>query len=186
MKHVVLPIALLSLACGSIAPEPPDGLDDQNDRQSRLVVTPESDGVARVDVDAHVEDVWVYFDLETGTQTGEDEAWDLAFMRFQIRTAVSAARVDSTFDELTFAPADGYRVDAEDSDDEGTDPDYAFLYPEPWYSYELATHRLTPYDVTYVVESTEGAFFKVGMVTYYDAAGSSGHPSFRFARLPTP
>lgn len=175
-------VAFACAACGSIDFTSPRQLDSVD---GRSLVTGEGE-VATVLIDAHVEGVWVFFDLETGTEVDESDAWDLAFQRFQIRTSDAAARVATPFEELTSAPAEGYQFDAEDSDDDGEDPDYAFLFPEPWYEYQLATHRLDAIDVTYVVRTFEGHHFKVQMLDYYDAAGSSGHPSFRYASIDSP
>lgn len=183
-------VLCLSAACGDL--QPPGNDDDTTPLESRVTVTDEGDGVHRLEVDAHAEDAWIYFDLETRKQIvpadpADDRTWDLAFQRFHIRTNGAVARLDGAdFDALVTAPADGYLVDEDDSDDEGTDPDFAFLKGDAWYAYDLASHKLTARDVVFVVRTPEGNHFKVRMLGYYDAAGSSGHPSLLFAQVANP
>lgn len=188
-------------ACGTIEPQPPGDTPDGGEipKTERIEFTAEAAGVFVAEVDAHVEDEWVYLDLETAkevtpTDPAHDQVWDLAFSRFLVRTngGISgagngaAARVSGGFDAVTVAPSTGYLEDAEDSADEGEDPDYAFHAGDAWYAYDVATHRLDPRDVVYVVRTPEGHSFKVRMLGYYDDAGSSGHPSLRFAPVSAP
>ncbi len=161
-------------------------------------------GVARsATIDASDYDLWVYLDLESGlfvnpTDSGsgarmnmeapEDSLdWDLAFQRFKVKSnggisgngGVEGVRLDGVdFAALVKAPTSGYIVDAEDSDDVDTDPDYIFLGETPWYDYAGApTHALSPADAVYVVRSVEGNYFKVQFTAYYDASGTSGFPA---------
>lgn len=61
-----------------------------------------------------------------------------------------------------------------------------------WYHYSGfcaeggGVHHISPRDAVYVVRARDGKFWKLRMLSYYDSAGSSGHPSFEFARINTP
>ena len=46
-----------------------------------------------------------------------------------------------------------------------------------WYNYDFATHVLTPKDVVYFIQTTDGVF-KFRVVDYYNESGESGFLSF--------
>ncbi|MBV1860780.1 MAG: HmuY family protein [Nannocystaceae bacterium] len=144
-------------------------------------------------VDASDEVLWVYFDLETGTELEvfdptEDLRWDLAFRRFHIATnsgvsgsaGSEVALLSQPFDDVSELPDAGFVVDEADGDDENEDPDYAF---RDWYDYNFMTHVLTPQAQTYVVVTGSGNAFKVALERYYDEAGTSGFPTVAWAAL---
>ncbi len=124
-----------------------------------------------------------------------DEGWALAFRRFHVLSngGVSgrggicvAALSGAAFEEIDEAPEEGFVVDAPDSpQDEDELPDNAFLPPqgEAWYAYDDSDNTLRPNDITYVVRAPDGVF-KMRFLSYYDAVGGSGHPSFRWEPLP--
>jgi hypothetical protein len=154
---------------------------------------PREAGGQQTTVDATDETLWVYFDLETGTQLEvadplEDLQWDLAFQRFHIATnsgisgnaGAEVAIAPQAFDDVTTVPTEGFIVDEADSDDENENPDYAF---HEWYDYNFMTHVLTPKPQTYVVVTGSGNAFKVAIEQYYDDAGTSGVPTFNWAPL---
>lgn len=160
------------------------------------------DGVITTTVDASATDAWRYLDLETGLAVMPDDAWadsswDLGFQRFYVITnggisgasGGAAARLpEQSFDALGEAPESGWIVDAPDGEeDDDTGTDTAFnggpANVNDWYDYDLSTHRLTPRDVTFVVRSAQGNFFKLQMLGYYDGAGSPGVVRFRWARV---
>ncbi len=187
---------LLGAGCADdIKPEP-----TPEPTETRITSSALGNGVTRSIVDATQEEHWVYMDLDTGLEVTpaspeSSPDWDVAFKRFQVKSnggisgtggvqAVKLAGAD--FDAVTRAPVDGWIVDAEDSDDEGTEPDFVFLTDGFWYDYDLATHALTPADQVYVVQSSGGAFFKIAFLGYYDAAGSSGFPTFQWASVLPP
>lgn len=191
-------IALLASACGDdLRPEPDDGTPDS---ESRITHTDLGNGVTRSSVDATSEEAWVYLDLDTGNEVSPaspelDPDWDIAFQRFQVRSnsgisgpggVQTAILMEQDFDALTEAPSSGWRIDAEDSDDEGTEPDYVFLQEGHWYGYDLATHTLRPREWVYVVKTGAGAHFKLQFLGYYDDAGTSGIPSFKWAPVGAP
>jgi heme-binding HmuY-like protein len=168
---------------------------------NRVESTDQGGGTTLTRIDATKNDLWVYLDLETGAEVfpaapGSSLAWDLGFQRFKIRTnsgtsgtggMETAPLPGASFDELTKAPASGYVVDQEeDSADEGTDPDYAFLLDPAWYLYDLGVHAVKARDIVYVVKTVESGFYKVQMTGYYDDAGTGGYPTFRWAPVAPP
>lgn len=140
---------------------------------------------------------WVYVQLSSGKEVMPQDPqnstdWDLALQRFQIKVnggisgkgGVEVALVTGiTFPALATAPQSGYVTDKQDSADEDSDPDYAFVQQGTWYNYTAMTHLLTPKDQVYVVRATTGAHYKLQMSGYYDQAGSSGYPAFRWQLL---
>lgn len=144
-------------------------------------------------IDASDEVLWVYLDLETGTELevddpADDLRWDLAFRRFHIATnggvsgsaGSEVALVPQLFDEVSSIPDSGFLVDASDGDDDNEDPDYVF---RDWYDYNFMTHVLTAHPQTYVVLTGSGNAFKVAIEHYYDEAGTSGFPTVAWAAL---
>jgi hypothetical protein len=125
---------------------------------------------------------WTYADFETGKAVTATDAWDLRFQRFHISTnggvsgsgGVRVAPVTgTTFAALTAAPTTGFVADAADGNGDGV-PDYAFDQGATWYSYNDASHVLTPLPIVWVVETDGGATLKLEIANYYDAAGTSG------------
>ena len=160
------------------------------------------DGTVTTTVDATHNVDWHYLDLETGLAVttdvpSPDTRWDLAFQRFKILSnggvsgpgGAAVAVLSEPFDALTRAPETGYVLDAPDGEtDRDTDNDSAFVNGvDDWYAYEETTHLLTPRtDRVYVVRTSEGGYFKVQLVGYYDGAGTPGFVRFRWARVESP
>ncbi|HJL14323.1 MAG TPA: HmuY family protein [Sandaracinaceae bacterium LLY-WYZ-13_1] len=153
------------------------------------------DGVVTTVVDATDDSTWHPLDLDTGVST--DEGWDLSFSRFRVRVnggvtgsgGVQVAALDGqAFDDVTQAPEEGWTVPVPDGeDDDDTEADNVFNNgTSDWYDYELETHTLTPRDVTYVVASTDGAFFKLRFLDYYDDAGSPAFVRYTWAPVDPP
>jgi hypothetical protein len=150
--------------------------------------------VTETTVDAQSSQELVYFDLDTGESVGQDDAWDLAFTRNYIRCNGGASGdkgvelvviEGQSFEAVTEPPSEGFELDQSDSpEDSNNEPDNAFNRPAgSWYDYNLNTHALTPRDVTYVVHSSEGAYFKLRIEGYYDKAGTAGIVRFLWAKL---
>lgn len=164
-------------------------------------------------VNATDRDDWIFFRFATGEQVlvspqrsdagsgnepsfeAPDEDWDLAFQRFHVRSNGGVTAPGNTqvavlegeeFEPLVQAPANGYLVDVEDSDDEDSVVDTPFATGVGWYNYDSSDNSLSPNDITYVVQTDEGAYFKMRFTDYYDAARSSGHPEFIWAPLASP
>jgi hypothetical protein len=151
----------------------------------------------RTRVDASNSEAWRYFSFATGAEvTPADPTsspdWDLAFQRFHILSnggvsgsggAAIAVVASQTLADLGAAPADGYLEDQADGDDDDSIAESAFSMGDGWYAYDSATNRLSPHPNVYVVRTGSGAFYKLAIVDYYDAAGTSGYPSFEWAGL---
>lgn len=159
-----------------------------------VVNVPNPDGSTTTSIDASDAELWIGFDLDTGLASDESGSWDLAFRRANIRVnggtsgsaGVQVAIVPGTdFETVSEAPASGYLTDQADSDDEDSDPDYAFLADGAWYEYDLATHTLTPRARVYVIQSSEGAWFKLQILDYY-RDGDGGYPVFQWAPVAAP
>jgi hypothetical protein len=193
------PLLLLCLAaCGDIQPRPePDAGTPDGEPPALFRHTVEADGTVTTLVDASDGVAWRALDLDT-TGSGDASAqsgWDLSFQRFHIRTrggvngpgGVQVALVQASFESITTAPASGYHEDVADGEDSDTEPDNVFeRVEEGWYSYDLKTHTLTPRDRTYVVRSDEGHYFKLRLLSYYDAAGAPALISFRWKQVDPP
>jgi hypothetical protein len=190
-------VAAVTACAADLQPDPPGGGDpDGGSAQSHITHTDNGDGSTTTQVDATRDAEWVHLDLETKTEvTAADPAWDLAFQRFKIKIdgGVSGAGgmevavlPAADFGAMAVAPADGYITDDPDGDDEGSEPELAFLRGDGWYSYDPATHVLAPRDRVHVVRSVEGGYFKLEMTNYYDGAGTSGFPTFRWAPVASP
>ncbi|WP_434391279.1 HmuY family protein [Melittangium boletus] len=133
-------------------------------------------------------------DLDTRAEADAavDATWDLAFQRFHVRTrggangsgGVKVAVLEGVdFAALRAAPTSGY---LEDEASDGTTPGTVFEREGDWYNYEVGTHKLTPKPKVYVVRGDQGRHFKLQVVNYYDAVGTSGVMTVRWAELPTP
>jgi len=157
----------------------------------------DGDGVLLTRVDATSEDGWVYLSLTNGSQldvgdAASDDRWGLGFRRFHIKlnggdsgsAGVSALVLeDAAFDDVATAPAEGYVEDQPDGEDDNEDPDYVFA---DWYGYNIMTHVLTPQPWVYVVRTDDERYYRVQITDYYDDAGSSGYPSFRWSEIDAP
>jgi len=167
---------------------------------ARVVTEPGSGGALTTTVDASNRDLWVYFSFSTEAEVSPEDAanspdWDLAFQRFNIISnggasgsggAAVAILEGASFDDVSQAPADGYLEDQPDSDDDDTVIDSAFAEGDGWYDYDSSDNTLSPKPIVYVVRAPSGAYYKLALLDYYDAAGSSAHPSFSWAELPAP
>lgn len=163
-----------------------------------VVTEPAADGSFTTRVDATDAEAWIYFSFLSGAQViPADPAtsldWDLGFQRFHIISnggasgsagAAVARLVDQAFDAVLAAPSDGYVADLPDGDDDDTLADTLFEEGDGWYDYDESTNRLSPRPHVYVVQTGRGSRYKLVILDYYDAAGSSGHPSFSWAELP--
>lgn len=188
--------ALLSLALGAGCAEDLK-LDEQDGPLEPVDTESLDDGSFMTRVDASSSEEWIYFSFVSGRQIipldpANNSDWDLGFQRFHIISnggasgsggADVAVLVDQTFDTVVAAPVDGYMADQPDGDDTDTVVDTVFEAGDGWYAYDDMTNRLSPRANVYVVRTARGAHYKLSILDYYDAAGSSGHPSFSWAPL---
>ena len=142
----------------------------------------------------------------------DPNSWDVAFKRTDIKlnggvsgsgTVAIADGLRDSWDARTAATTDTakYHTDATDK--------LAFItYPAAertgdatcgninsdfgWYYYSgfcdegKGIHHISPRDVVYVVKGRDGNYWKLRMLDYYDAAGSSAHPAVEFAPVTKP
>ncbi len=154
-----------------------------------------------VDADVAKTNTFTYFSFGTGAvaspatpSTSVD--WDIAFKSTTIiaNSGVSGAGTVSVkrhagadFDALTKADASGYVIDAADGADSDTAVDNGFLLGDAWYHYAGApTHLVTPKDHVYVVRANSGKYYKMKVVSYYDAAGTARYVTFKWAEITSP
>jgi hypothetical protein len=126
----------------------------------------------------------VHFDLDTGSEVGEEGDWDLHFSGYDIRVnggvsgdgQAGASPAGAAFGDVADAsdlPGFLYAGDA-----------FGGVFDEhSWYRYNLqGQHQIWPtYDV-YLVKQGE-AVFKVQLVNYYGETGDSRQITFRYAPL---
>lgn len=152
-------------------------------------------GVRDVLVDATSKTSRVFLDVDADRELSVDEAlssngWDLSFKRDNVASnggpatdnrgqVAIAVLKDVAFDSLTRAPTDGYRQDAAQTvlnEAEGG-----------WYVYDLGVHRLAARaDLTYVLKSSAGRYFKLKFLSYYDEAGSPARINLRYQAIAAP
>jgi hypothetical protein len=159
------------------------------------------DGVHQARVDAKGELEWIYVSLEQGKavpaeEAGDAAAWDLALQRFNFKLnggasgggdAAVALLPGAAFEDVAEVPADAtFLTDQADSNDDGVTEYVMSIGDTRWYEYDVATHVLTPKDLVYVVRGANGSYYKLEMLEYYDAAGTAGYPTFRWAPLQAP
>lgn len=151
-------------------------------------------------VDASKQDAWTYVDLETA-QAGSDPAqlpgWDFAAQRMNIKlnggvsgTAdVQASVVQGTpYASLTSAPPSGWDSDREDGSDSDQMADFLLsVGATGWYDYAGApSHKLSPRPFVYAVKSSEGTYYKLAILNYYNDAGSAGYLTVQWAKIAGP
>jgi len=204
------------LACGDeVAPDGSSNEGSEpNDGSGRIETVQRDDSTFATQVDAQDREAWVYFDLDEPaevavTDPGDSMTWDLAFRRSNIKVnggysgpadVAVAALPETEFEAVERTPVASFEADAPTSgevdpdrpsfiDDDGTD----FVFGRAnaastngWFDYDPINHVLSPADVTFVVRSTEGAYFKLGFLDYYSQAGSSGFPTFAWAEIAPP
>lgn len=144
------------------------------------------DGSSYTSINASDKEEWVYFDLDApgAENPGEGDGWDLSFRRQKIRIHDEAGVVIALIDNKDLSEVEGRPQDSaffgDKSDD---DKDLAFSQQEGWYNYSLITHSISVRHRTYVVKSSEGRYFKLQFLEYYDEEGRPGFPSFVWAPL---
>jgi len=154
-----------------------------------------ADAVTETTVDATQETEWQYLDLDSGEAVAEDAGWDLAFSRFRVRSnggesgdaGVEVAVLEGQdFEALEAVPDDvAFEMDRPDGpEDANEDPDNTFNSGQRnWYTYDVNTHVLSPADLTYVVHSSEGRYFKLRFIRYYSDNGTPAMLTFLWTEL---
>lgn len=159
------------------------------------LVSAEQDGeLTRMSIDATNKASQVYVDLDDAREMKPEEAfdtneWDLAFKRFDIFMNSGASGPTGNveglvldgadWNSLTQAPADGYAADTADR--------IFNTVHDGWYRYDIGVHRLfVRENLIYVVRTTKGAYVKLRLLSYYDAAGTPAVMSLEYAKLAAP
>lgn len=153
-------------------------------------------GLKRVHVDATSKTAQVFLDLDEGREMKLEEAfstsgWELAFKRDKVGvnsgpnspTGMVEVAVLSgiDFDGLTQAPAGGFSVDT------GNGVFNPVGLEGGWYFYDLGVHRLvTRTELTYLIHTSAGAYVKLRMLEYYDAAGTPAAITLEYASIAAP
>jgi hypothetical protein len=151
---------------------------------------PGENGVVRLSIDATIKNSQVYVDLDEGREMKADVAfstnqWDLAFKRYEVflngGSGNNTGKVwgleltGQDFDALTRAPVEGYAQDGTKQVMGG------------WWDYDAISHRvLTRNDIVYVLISSEGKYFKLKMLGYYDSAGTPAAITLEYAPVLVP
>lgn len=210
---VALTTSLASAACGDLEAEgAPPSLDGGGAPSAlldaSLVVGATDAGSAPVpgvltqkQFDTTSAEAWVYVDLESGEarpSAGVPDwaAWDLKLQRFKVALNGGASGAGSVqvavltktdFATVTRAPREPYVTDVVDGMDSDLDPDTVLSHGDNgWYDYNTMTHALSPRPTVYVLRSNEGAYFKLAVDSYYNAAGSSGYLQLRWSAIAAP
>lgn len=195
-------IAVLCTACAAKLDAKPNSADEAEVetgfvQDGKFASRQLDDGVTDTKVEAFDSESWQRFDLDSGGPATDEHVWDLEFSRYLIHTnggvsgdgGVQLAVLERAFAEVDHAPGDGFTEDRPDSDgddgDTNTEPDNLFNSPaHSWFDYDLKSHTLTPHpDTTYVLRSSEGAYFKLAIVAYYDKAGTPGQLRFHWKQV---
>lgn len=148
-------------------------------------------------IDATNREEWTYFSFDTGdvvevADAVNSEEWDIGFQRTQVKLnggisgpgmGSAVMLTDTTFEDVTVAPEDGYRADTEDT---------LAIVPQSekgWYIYTgPPTHWILPLeDRVFVIKAADGTFAKVRFVGYYkdnENKQDSGFVTFEYAHQP--
>ena len=149
-------------------------------------------------IDATNEAEWSYFSFETGGVVVEvadainSEAWDIGFQRTKVKLngGISGPGMGSvvmltetTFEDVTEAPTDGYKTDTEDT--------FAIVTGSEngWYIYTgPPTHWILPIeDRVFAITAADGTFAKVRFEGYYkdnENKQDSGFVTFEYVHQP--
>ncbi len=193
----VVSMALLSLGLVACAPDlradyPFDG-DTESGPLIKVTVNSET-GLRTATINASNQSTQVYLDLDTDSELKVDEAltsnaWDLSFKRVTVASnggsgnpngVVSVAVLtDRDWATLTSAPESGFVQDSDVPVFNGVEGG--------WYNYDLTKHGVNPTaGLIYVVKTSAQNYFKLRVLNYYDAAGTSGHYSVEYQKLVGP
>lgn len=131
----------------------------------------------------------VYFNLGSGKEVSADRSttaeWDISFAKTTIavneKAKVTAQVVESIFDALKKAPANGYRPDTEESRAIPTGSGNG------WYNYNMEDHSILPIaDRTIVVKAGNGKKYKISIISYnkdQKLFESTGYYTFRYVAI---
>lgn len=186
---------------------PPGGAPAQSSTTTDL-----GNGLFETHIDASSYANWVYYDFAVKDQVTvvdptTDANWDLAFKRFMIKlnggvsgnAGVSAVYLPGdnfaarTQAPSPFAPELVDVADAGDPNDACRPTTAGVLFallnstvtPNAcWFSYSIGV--LTPRDTVYVIKTPGPKYFKLKILSYYSASGTSGRYRFQWGEVTPP
>ena len=204
---LIVGVMLCSFGCGPVAEEdveqllqPEDTTETMPPQQTGtdpLAEEPPELDVLTFTIDATNREAWAYFSFATGDvveveDAENSEAWDIGFQTTKVKLngGISGPGMGSvvmltetTFEAVTEAPADGYKVDTEDT--------FAIVTGSGngWYIYTgPPTHWILPLeDRVFVIKAADGRFAKVQFVGYYkdnENKKDSGFVTFTYVHQP--
>ena len=142
-------------------------------------------------IDARSENVWVYFDFSRGAVVPvldpKQDAWDLAFKRYVMKTNGGRSNPDGQAAVLKLARRDFVAVSKVPGDVEfqaDVHPKNR-LHPfspvlEKWYNYSYLANVLAPKRAVYVVRTQDGKYAKMRMLSYYCTGNVAGCMTFEY------
>ena len=201
-------VVLFSFSCSSVDEENLNQLLQPEDTEdSTPTLTTDTDAQIPAEepplesvtftIDATNREAWAYFSLASGdtvdvADAENSEAWDIGFQRTTVKLngGVSGPGMGSvvmlketTFEEVTEAPADGYLADTEDTFGivSGSGNGW-YLYTGP------PLHQVIPLEGrVFVIKAADGTFAKVRFIGYYkdnENKKDSGHVTFEYVHQP--
>ena len=202
-------VILFSSSCGPVGDEDVEKLLQPEDTTDTTPpVTTDPDTQAGVEepigletftftIDATNREAWAYFSFASGDiveveDAENSEAWDIGFQRTHVKLnggisgpgmGSAVMLTETTFEEVTEAPADGYRKDTADT---------LAIVPQSekgWYIYTgPPTHWILPLeDRVFVIKAADGTFAKVQFIGYYkdnENKQDSGFVTFEYVHQP--
>jgi hypothetical protein len=190
-KRTIVTCLVLSACANDLRVDYP--FDGETTTGPLVVASPTVSGGTQLQIDATNKMSQVYVDLDEGREMKPDEAfstngWDLSLKRFDIfvnsgasgtGTVEVAVLKDVSYFDLTQAPASGFSADTGDRVFNTTEGG--------WYFYDLGVHKLiTRTELVYVIHTSAGAYMKLRMLNYYDAAGTPASISLEYAPISAP
>lgn len=178
MKHLrLLPILVFALTLTACGDDPASSNASEPVVAARVTDLPSDPFVAFVEGRPVGAGVYTFYSLrEDRIVAREDSAttqWDVAFKGTTILVNGGTSGpgqgegqiVETTFADVTEAPATGYSADSANGPALGTGSG------QSWYSYNPATQVLTPTPGrVLVLKTADGRYAKMNMVSYYEGA----------------
>jgi hypothetical protein len=132
-------------------------------------------------IDATDGDRWQYVSLSRGQvlDVPDTEGWEIAVQRYRVITPARAAIAN-----VGHMPFDAVRVGDRTvftTSTAGAQPSNAAI--EHWYHYNLFTHLLEPDGDLFVVRTSDGALWKLAVVSYYCPRLTAGCLTVRYAPI---
>lgn len=179
-----LPLSLLLPTCCALGACADDLAPADDDialgGDGKVVTERNDDGSYTTRIDATAADAWTALELDRGGEVPPDDpSWDLAARRFHLSLgaggtsgpAAVMALGDVALGDVQSASGD-WLLDAEG--------DPALERGDGWYSYDPATHVVTPRPITYLLRTGEGALRALRIESYYDEAGTAARLRLRW------